>query len=411
MNLLVSKTAVQKFKNITINDYINYIFVLYAFLLPISRGGISILSALLFILWLFSNDFRKKIDFIKSNKVIFYLLAFIGFNVLSLIWSENISSGIYYIRKYWYFLVILVIATTIKKRFMEYGISAFLAGMLVSEILSYGVFFELWSFKNATVDFPNPFMNHIQYSMFLAFTSLLLLNKIFYEENAKIKVFYSLFFLTTTINLLINAGRTGQAAFAVSIFLVGFLNIKNRVFAFFGILFLILSLFYASYQLSPNFKKRADIGLSDIEELINNKDYCTSIGLRLGAWSIGSEIFLNNPILGIGVTNDMDRLKESVLVNHPDMSCVAKMPSYHNFYMQVAVHLGIVGLFLYLMIFYNILKLKIGDRYYFNMMIIFISVYSISSLVENMFHEQFSAAILALFAGIFIAQSRIENEA
>lgn len=398
-------------KNISLETHINYIFVLYAFLLPISRSGLSILSALLFILWLFSNDFRKKIDFVKSNRVIFYLLAFISFNILSLIWSENISSGIYYIRKYWYFLVIPVIASTMQKKYLEYVLSAFLIGMLVSEILSYGVFFELWSFKNATVDFPNPFMNHIQYSMFLAFTSLLLLNKIFYEENAKIKVFYSLFFLTTTINLLINAGRTGQAAFAISIFLVGFLNIKNRVFAFFGILFLILSLFYASYQLSPNFKKRADIGLSDIEELINNKDYCTSIGLRFGAWSIGSEIFLNNPILGIGVTNDMDSLKESVFVNHPDMSCVAEMPSYHNFYMQVAVHLGIIGLFLYLMIFYNILKLNIRDKYYFRMMIVFTSVYSISSLVENMFHEQFSASLLALFTGIFIAQSRIENEA
>jgi len=43
-------------------------------------------------------------------------------------------------------------------------------------------------------------------------------------------------------------------------------------------------------------------------------------------------------------------------------------------------------------------------------MVIFVSVYSVSSLVENMFHEQFSAALLALFSGIFIAQNRIENE-
>ncbi|MDD5401285.1 MAG: O-antigen ligase family protein [Sulfurimonas sp.] len=399
-----------KLKNIAIDNYINYLFVLYAFLLPISRGGISVLTALLFVLWLFSNDFRKKIDFIKSNRAIFYLLAFISFNILSLLWSENISSGIYYIRKYWYFILVLVIATAIEKKYLIHAISAFLAGMLLSEVISYGVFFELWSFKNATVDFPTPFINHIQYSMFLAFTSLLLLNKIFYEENVKIKIFYSVFFLTTTINLFVNAGRTGQAAFAVSIFLVGFLNIKNRVLAFFGILFLILSLFYTSYQLSPNFKKRVDIGISNIEELINKKDYCTSIGLRFGAWSIGSEIFLNNPILGIGITSEMDSLKESILVNHPDMHCVAKMPSYHNFYIQVAVHLGIAGLFLYLMLFYSILKLDIRDKYYFNMMIVFVSVYSISSLVETMFHEQFSAAFLAFFAGIFIAQHRIENE-
>ncbi|WP_310442328.1 O-antigen ligase family protein [Sulfurimonas sp.] len=411
MNQLALKTGVQKLKNITINDYINYIFALYAFLLPISRSAISILSALLFILWLFSNDFKKKIEFIKSNRVILYFLAFVGFSILSLFWSENINSGIYYIRKYWYFLVILVIATTIQKRFIEYGTSAFLMGMLISEILSYGVFFELWHFKYATVDFPNPFMNHVQYSMFLAFTSLLLLNKIFYEQNIKLKIFYTLFFLTTTANLFLNAGRTGQAAFTISIFIVGFLNIKNKILAFFSILILVVSTFYIAYQTSPNFKTRFDIGVSDINKIIENEDYCTSFGLRLGAWSVGGEIFLDNPILGIGVTNEMDSLKDNITKNHTNMECVKDMPSYHNIYVQSAVHLGIIGLFLYLMIFYSILKLKIEDRYYFNLMIIFVSVYSVSSLVETMFHEQFSAALLALFSGIFIAQNRIENEA
>ncbi|MDT8339415.1 MAG: hypothetical protein RQ763_09460, partial [Sulfurimonas sp.] len=109
MNKLALRTRVQKLKNITINDYINYIFILYAFLLPISRAGISILTALLFILWLFSNNFSKKVEFIKSNSVILYFLAFIGFSLLSLFWSENVISGLAYIRKYLYFLVILVI--------------------------------------------------------------------------------------------------------------------------------------------------------------------------------------------------------------------------------------------------------------------------------------------------------------
>jgi len=397
-------------KRITIGDYINYIFILYAFLLPISRSGISILTALLFTLWLFTNNFKNSIDFLKSDKVIIYILAFIGFSILSLFWSDNIQSGIYYIRKYWYFLVIPVIASAIQKKYLEYAISAFLIGMLISEVLSYGVFFELWSFKSATVEFPNPFMNHPQYSMFLAFTSLLLLNKIFYEESLKIKIFYSLFFLTTTINLLVNAGRTGQAAFAVSVFVVGFLNIKNRILAFFGILILVVSLFYAAYQVSPNFKARLNTGISDINKVVNDKNYCTSIGLRFGVWSIGGEIFSDNPLFGIGVTNEMDTLKDIVSKKYENMECLKEMPSYHNFYIQTAVHLGLIGLFFYLMIFYNLLKLNIHDKFYSNAAVIFVTIYSVSSLVENMFHEQFPAAFFALFSGIFIAQYRIENE-
>ncbi len=392
------------------NKYINYLFVIYAFLLPISRGGISILTALLFILWLFSDGFKNKIEFLKSNGVIISLVLFVAFSLISLLWSQEPVGGLDYIRKYWYFLTAIVIATTVEKKYLNYGISAFLTGMFISELISYGVFFELWNFKNATVDFPNPFMNHPQYSMFLAFTSLLLLSRIFYEKSLNLKIGYALFFITTTANLFMNAGRTGQAAFAFSLFIVGFLHVKNKLLAFFGMLTLLLSIFFISYTISPNFKARVEVGFSDITKIISKDDYCSSIGLRLAVWQIGGGIFSDNPVLGIGVTNDMEAMKESITKEHPNMECVKIMPSYHNFYVQTAVHLGLIGLVLYLSIFYNLLKLSIKDKFYFNLMIVFVSVYSISSLVETMFHEQFPMAFFAIFSGIFIAQSRIDNE-
>lgn len=397
-------------KKISLDMYINYLFILYAFLLPISRGGISILSALLFVLWLFSGNFKSKLEFIKSNGVILYFIAFIGFSMLSLFWSSDASSGLEYIRKYWYFLVILVIATTIQKKFIEYAISAFLAGMLISEALSYSIFFELIKWKNISPHDPTPFMNHLQYSMFLAFTSLLLLNKIFNEQNVKLKIFYFIFFLTTTSNLFLNGGRTGHLAFVASIFVVGFLNIKNKVLAFFGMLMLVVSIFYAAYNVSPVFKNRFNASVVETKNIVKNSSFCGSFGSRLGLWIVGSEIFLENPIIGSGVVKNMDDMINRIKESHPDKMCVTHLPSYHNFYVQSAVHLGIIGLFLYIMIFYSILKLEIRERYYLNLMIIFVSVYSVSSLVENMFHEQFSMAMLALFSGIFIAQKRIENE-
>lgn len=392
------------------NRYINYLFVIYAFLLPISRGGISILTALLFILWLFSDDLKNKIAFLKSNKAVIYLMLFVAFGIISLLWSQDPFGGLHYIRKYWYFLTIFVIATTIDKKHLTYGISAFLSGMFISELISYGVFFELWNFKNATVSFPNPFMNHPQYSMFLAFTSLLLLSRIFYEKKLNLKTIYVLFFITTTVNLFMNAGRTGQAAFAASLFVVGFLHVKNKLVAFLGMSALLFGILFASYTISPNFKARVHVGISDITKVLSNDDYCSSIGLRFAVWQIGGEIFLDNPILGIGVTNDMNAMKDSITNKHTNMECAKIMPSYHNFYVQTAVHLGLIGFVLYLMIFYKLLKLGIKDSFYSNLLVVFVSVYSISSLVETMFHEQFPMAFFALFTGIFIAQKRIESE-
>ena len=79
--------------------------------------------------------------------------------------------------------------------------------------------------------------------------------------------------------------------------------------------------------------------------------------------------------------------------------------------MQYAVQLGIIGLFLYLFIFYEILKLKIRDKELSNLRYVFVSVFCISSIVEFMFAAQFALAFFALFVGIFIGFSQVEDEA
>ncbi|MFA5234589.1 MAG: O-antigen ligase family protein [Sulfurimonas sp.] len=394
---------------ITRASFINYLIVLYAFFIPLSRAALTGISILLFTLWIFNKDLKKNISFLISNNVILYLILFIFFNVLSLLWTNNVESGLFYIKKYWYFLPLFVIASSINRQYITYTISAFLIGMLLSEIVSYGIFFELWTFKKASVNFPNPFMHHIQYSMFLAFTSLLLLNRFFHEQTLKSKIIYILFFLITTVSLFFNSGRTGQISFVVSIFVVAFLNIKNKILAFLGIFSLIITILLTSYNISPNFKNRFDEAIRDIDKMSAKSDYNTSLGLRAGAWKIGIEIFLENPIAGIGITNDMNMLKDTISQKYPHMNDVKQILHYHNFYIQTAVHLGAIGVFLYIMIFYNILKLNIKDRKYFNLSVIFIVIFSLVNITENIFHQKFSQALFALFVGLFIAQNRIEQ--
>lgn len=399
-----------KLKNIPLNSYVNYIFLLYAFLVPLSRGAITALTALLFILWLFTDNFKEKINFLKSNKVVIYLLAFIAFSLLSLLWTDNISSGLYYIRKYWYFLPIFVIATSVEKKFIYYGVSAFLLGMLVSEIISYGIFFELWTTRHSSKYDPTPFMSHVQYSMFLAFTSLIILNRLFYETDLKWKALYFIYFLTATSNLFLNGGRTGQLAFVLSIFVVGFLNIKNKVIAFSSMLLIVTAILFTAYNVSPVFKHRLNASVSEIDKITSGHKYCGSFGKRVALWIVGGEVFIDNPLLGTGATCEMNELNEYVDKNHAEMKCVKNMPSYHSNYIQPLAQLGIVGFFLYMMVIYQILTLKIKDKQYRNMLIIFVVIYSIASIFETMFHSQFAEAFFALFVGIFIAQSRIEHE-
>jgi O-antigen ligase len=246
--------------------------------------------------------------------------------------------------------------------------------------------------------------------MFLAFTSLIILNRLFYETNLKWKILYFLYFLTATSNLFLNGGRTGQLAFAISIFIVGFLNIKNKAVAFFSMLLLVTTIIYTAYNVSPVFEHRIQGSLIEIEKITNGDKYCGSFGKRVALWIVGSEVFIDNPILGTGATCEMDELNEYIDKNHTDMECVKNMPSYHSNYIQPLAQLGIIGFFLYLMIIYHILTLKVQDKQYKNMLIVFVIVYSMSSIFETMLHSQFAEAFFALFVGIFIAKSRLSRE-
>ena len=399
------------FLQISVNHkIINSLIILYALLLPISRAGISLLTALLFLLWLLDRNLKDRFLDVIKNKVIISILAFFGFSTLSLIWSNNVPEGLHTLVNYWYFLTIFVFASYVKLKDLTKIISAFLLGMMISEILSYGIFFELWTWKHGTPMDPTPFMNHLQYSMFLTFASLLLLNRFFFESELKWKVFYFLYFLTVTSNLFLNGGRTGHLAFAISIFVVGFLNIKNKLVAFVSMLALVSAIFYTAYHVSPVFKVRFDQATVETAKISNDSDtkYTGSFGIRLGAWILGAEIFKDNPIIGTGLGSELDALKEKIKNSSSEFNAVSHVLTshFHNNYVTYAVQLGIIGLLLYLNIMYQALKLPIQNRELSNLKYIFIVVFGVASMVEQMFDAQFSLALFALFVGIFISASR-----
>jgi O-antigen ligase len=242
--------------------------------------------------------------------------------------------------------------------------------------------------------------------MFLAFTALLLLNRFFTEKSIIYKYGYFIYFITVTINLFINGGRTGQVAFMVSIFVVGFLNVKNKIKSLIIISTLLTLILTTAYQYSPTFKHRIGNFTSDINKLINNHNFNTSIGIRIGFWIVGYEIAKDNPILGVGVGDAMYETKIYADKLPYDFTALKTMPHYHNDFFQFLVTLGLIGAILYIFIFYNIFKINITDVKYKNLPIIFVSVFIISSMFENMFHAQFPMAIFTLFVGLFLAQQK-----
>ena len=394
-------------------DYINYLILLYAFCLPISRAGVSLSVILIFLFWIFQANFKRKFYEIKQNYFILLIFIFIIYSFIAILWSSDKIFAIEYVKKYYHFLIIPIIFTSLKKEYIDKVFSAFLLGMLISEITSYGIFFELWTKEGISPNDPSPFMDHSNYSTYLAFTVFILMHKIIHTDDLKWKLAYSIFFLFSTSNLFLNGGRTGQFSFLITLCIIGFLNFKNKLKAVVLFISLGTTIFVSAYNISPVFKDRFDYFLHDVEVMINEKDFSNSFSLRVALWISGLEASKHNLIFGSGIGDERENanyiLQKFNISNDNFKQDTENSIDFHNMYVQYIVQLGIVGLIIILLIFYLLFKLDIRDKVYRNLLIIFLILYFCHSMLGNSFHINQSMVLFVLFSSIFITIYKYEK--
>lgn len=391
-------------------QYINYVAVVYAFIIPLSRAGIGILTGIMILLWFLEGNFKEKMQSYKNNYVTLALMSFLVFNLLSLLWTDDIPGAIHTMKRYWYLFPLFVFMYSLKKEYIPKLLSAFIFGMFVSEVLAYGIFFELWHFGHATIANPSPFMHHIVYSVFLAFTALMLLNHIFNFQTLKHKIIYILFFISVTGNLFLTAGRTGQLAFIVGLFTM-VVSFKYKVKAFIVFVLIAFSVLSMSFNLSETFQQRIMAGKSNIMNVIEKENYCTSWGSRVGAWIISKDIISQHPLIGMGKADHMKEFHHIIDTKYPSMKCMhASFMHVHNQYLEIWTALGLIGLLLFLWIFYALWKMPIKDVELNNIKYMYISILLFAFIPEVLWGRQFGLALVAFVFGVLLAQHRIENE-
>ena len=401
----------QKIEIIELNTAINYFIILYAFFAPISKAGTTFSAILLILLWSIQGKFKSKINMLKTNEFIVVLGLFFALSSLSIFWSSDSSYYADYMRKYWHFLIIPIIYTSLEKKYVKYVFSAFLLGMFISEIVSYGIFFEIWVKEGVSPSDPSPFMDHTNYSVYLAFTVFILMHRIRFEPAFKWKIVYGLFMLFSMSNMLVNGGRTGQVAFFVTLVVVALLNIQYKIRAVVGSIIVGTVIFICAYNISPVFHDRMNYTLHDIDVMVNEKDFTNSLSVRISLWFMGTHQFLDNPIIGTGIGDeaiDLEKyIKKYNFTNYEDFQ--GKYIDYHNAYVQYAVQLGIGGLVLFILLFVTLLRLKFQSIVYRNLNITFVCLFALLSMAGLSLHIMASMVLFALFAGVFNTISKFEK--
>lgn len=400
-------------KEFDYDKYINYLLVAYAFSLPLSKASTNIFETLILLLWILQGNWRYKFELYKSSFVIVSISLLLIAYTISIPWASSIEFALNYIAKFRHFLIILAIYSSLNTQFIKHIFSGFLTGMFLSEIMSYGIFFEFWHYKDVLPTDPSPFMSHVDYSVYLAFTSVLLLTRLFEEKafSPKVRFAYLLFFISATSNLFINGGRTGQVTLMILIYITILHSFQHKMKAFLVSTLLIATIFSLAYNFSPNFKQRFEQGSQGIYNMIYHDDYQSDgFSQRISLWIVGTDNFMDHFFFGNGIGNDTNKIKYYAQKRGFDAEFLSQFGDNHNMFLIVALQIGIGGLLIMILIFYSIFSLKFNDNLHKILNLTFIVGFFLWSMGNTTFHTMNPMIFFALFTGLFNAISKFEKK-
>ena len=329
-----------------------YLFIGSIFLLPLTVLGNNIFIWLIVLIWLFSGNYRNKIQKVLANKLALASILFFSVHILALFWTENFGWAFEMIRKMLPFLFVLPIFLTIsRKENINYYVYAFLIAIGISELFSYLVWFELIEpFGSGTVANPTPVMGHISYNPFLAFAIYLTLNKLLFQRplSRLLRTVLTFFVISMTFNMFITAGRAGQVMFFASLAVLTFQFFRDsQIKATIISIIIIFLIGYGGYNYSPLFKNRIQQISYDLALFTTNPN--TSVGHRIVFAKNTIEIIKSNPFFGVG-TGDFP--VEYAKINSLNSPKVKSTVQPHNMYLYIQAQLGLLGLSIFLWIFY-----------------------------------------------------------
>ncbi|WP_297524509.1 O-antigen ligase family protein [Sulfurovum sp.] len=396
------------------SDSLNMVFVLYAFLLPFSKAfPLFTAPYVILFLWLMEGGLSQKTAKLKSAKVICFLLLFFMFTVLSLLWTNDIYEGIQSLKYYFAItVVIIVFFTSVQKHFLKPILYAFLFSMFISEMISYGIYFEWWSINGKTSANPTPFMHHTIYSVFLVVTIFLLLIQLKDKSIPfKLKVFEFLFLLSSSTNLFINGGRTGQLALIFGTVSFVVIYYKKKMYLLYAAVFLTV-LFFSAYRVSPNFHQRADQALTDVVK-IQEGNLQNSWGWRIMMKIVSYHIIEEHPLIGVGVGDVLDEYRHTLKREELKKYDATKILQHlHDQFLQVTVETGFTGLAFFLLFLFYVFRSALNIRdpliraALFSILVIFIFSFFTDVPLKN-----FTGGLFAFIVGYLLNYTASEKTA
>ncbi len=407
-----------------ITEFLNICLLIFAISFIINPSFGRTVFYVISVLWILEGNFKQKLEYTLKQKTIIYFLLMILVFILSIyfsnrsdqgFWAEKFSSGYGYLSKEKYFLISLMIATSLQIKYIRYLMLSYILQIAYIVTYSFGIKFSLFrGDKYSSVYEPVVFMDHTHYSIAVALGIVLAVYFLLKEKRNSVKTFYLFISVYFLINIYIIGGRLGQIGVLVSIFfmlLYYFLKLKKKKLIMISSIFIIM-IAVIPYFTSNIYKQRMDLGLKNIIQVYEKNNFSTSWGVRIGFDIISFDYITSSWkhfLFGAGMGDAKSEIHNFILKHHKDKKVLLKFEHVHNQFFQNWINGGLLGVVFFIMIFYSLYKLKVPleERV---LILGVIALYTIDGSANLIFHRIVSLEIFAIAIGLLLAFERVYTQ-
>ncbi|WP_290626411.1 O-antigen ligase family protein [Altibacter sp.] len=392
------------------------LLILFAFVLPFGPAIPNIVVGLLGVFWLL-HLVRGKL--VVSKERIGIILIFTGYflwYLLTFFYSENVDFFQRKLTMQGFLLFFPVLFFTMPYRLPKKTVYITLLGFSTSV----AVLIFLSFLKQLPLYFEGPdsglqalvgnnlstaliSIQYLSLSLYASFAVIACSYILFVDTSFRLKRKYKVIMILLIIflsgALVILGGRT--SIFVTALFLFAFAlysAVKHRNYV---VPTLIIAAVVSGCALflsnSETFEERWTEVYNFENEENPSDSYWGGTGMRLLIWDCAIKVISNDPMLGVGVGDEIDQLTLCYKVYMRNQLLVAgKTFHAHNIFLQAAVRAGLLGLFLFLLfVIYTSWMAKRKKNYLY---LIFIATFVASGMTESFLQVNAGVLFLAFFS-------------
>lgn len=369
----------EKLRNDEINiKIVNILAVIYLFSLTVSY---KISGTLIYII-LFIFLLNPKVGtYLKNSLKNSFVQAGLLYLAVILIWfigTHDLSFAITQLKINKFYILPILFFAFIRVEYFKYYVLAFILGAIVNFVWTYLMFFNI-------IDnhYSNLIINQSEHAFLIFLTIISLFYRLVkYEDKLvyKILIIFIILLLSSNVFLL----KKTQIVSYVIVLFVAFIYLYRKDI----VKILILSLTFSSIFLIginflfPTVKYQLLHELDGVQKAIQKQDFTNSMSARLGVAYYSLQVIEDSPIFGYGTGDHAYEVKKAI--NNSELKNIdsksydiligtlitGKHVTLHNTFLQVLVQYGIIGLLIFLNIFYQILKFTRGETNIYSLLIV-----------------------------------------